>query len=397
MKPAEKIKRLIKARRYKASPEVYDKGLGGFLQAVDKHLEQKAARPKPNLWRTIMTSKMTKLAAAVLILIAAYIVLHQSGGSIDVTTVSFAQITENMKQMPWMHAVVEAAGDRLEAWYCFERRIMAQILPDGEIRYQDDLKQILREYSPDANTVTVSRGRPDDLAGMGHSALDFPKNVIKLFEDAGEKIVRDTGKYEGKDVNIFKMSGPLVGMDMEIEMIVDARKNILLFLNQKATDKDGNTLEANGYFDYPETGPESIYDIGVPESAKIVHSEKSEKAETAYDKAFNEAMAIIDSRENWPEPRDLAIAYWEKRNAKEYDELAVLWPGSVTWNERVLKDEEPVEYVFGKARAAEDMKDTLIVPYASKSHFEKHGEYNLKMRLKNEKSAKGRFYIVSGN
>jgi hypothetical protein len=337
------------------------------------------------------------LATATVILIVAYVVIYQSGGEID-ATVSFAQITENMKQMPWLHAVVEGAGDRLEAWFSFERRAMAQILTDGRIRYQDDLKQILLEYHPDTNTVTVSRGRPDDLVGMGRSALDFPKNIIELFEDAGEKIIRDTGKYKGKDAKIFKMSGFLGGMDMKIEMTVDAEKNVFLFVNQKAFDKTGKlTIEGNGYFDYPERGPESIYDVGVPKSAKIIHSEKSEKEETAYDKAFHEAIAIIDSRENWPEPRELSIAYWEKRNAKEYEELAILWPGSATWNHRVLKDEEPVEYVFGKAQAAEVEDIGLIVPYASKNYYDKHGKYNLKMRLSNEKSGKGRYYIVSGN
>ena len=35
MKPAEKIERLIKKSRYKASPEVYDRALDSFLQAVD--------------------------------------------------------------------------------------------------------------------------------------------------------------------------------------------------------------------------------------------------------------------------------------------------------------------------------------------------------------------------
>ena len=396
MKPAEKIERLIKNRHYKAGQEAYDKALGNFLQAVDEHLEQKTARPGPNLWRTIMTSKITKVAAAAVILIGGFIVVYLSGGSVDVATVSFAQISENMKQMPWLHVIVEGAGDRLEAWFSFDRRIMAQILPDGEIRYQDDLKQILQKYSPDANTITISRGKPDDLTGMGRSALDFPKNVIKLFEDAGEKVVRDTGKYKGKDVNIFKMSGFMGGMDMKIEMTVDAEKYVLLFLNQKATDKNGSTMEANGYFDYPETGPSTIYEVGVPTSAKIIRPDE-EKEKTAFDKAFEEAIAVVDSRENWPEPRELAIAYWEKRNEKEYDELAILWPGSATWNHRILKDEEPIEYVFGKAQAAEVEGPGLIVPYASKSYFDGHGKYNLKMRLSNEKSSKGRYYIISGN
>ena len=35
MKSAKKIKKLIKKRRYKASPEIYNKALSSFLQAVD--------------------------------------------------------------------------------------------------------------------------------------------------------------------------------------------------------------------------------------------------------------------------------------------------------------------------------------------------------------------------
>ena len=393
MKPAEKIKRLIKGRRYKASAEAYAKVLGSFLQAVDDHLKQETAPTEPRLWRKIMKSRKTQCAAAAVIIIAACIVIHQSGGSIDGTTVAFAQITENMKKRPWLHAVVEGAGDRLEAWFCFERRIMVQKPLDGKIRYQDDLKQILQTYSPDANTVTVSRGTPDALAGMGRSALDFPASIIKYFEDSGEKVSQEKGKYKGKDVKIYKMSGAMGGMDMEIEMTVDARKNILLFLNQKATDKDGSTMEANGYFDYPETGPESIYDVGVPASAKIVSPQKEK---TAFDKAFEEAISSIDNAENWPEPRDLVIAYWQARTAKNYDEMAIYWPGSAKWNRPALRREEPIEYVFGEVQPGE-IEGHLIVPYASKNYFQKHSKYSLKMILSNEKSSKGRYYIISGN
>lgn len=396
MKPAERIERLIKERRYKANAETYDKALGSFLQAVDEHIEQKAAPTEPKLWRTIMKSRITKLAAAAVIMIAAFVVIYQSGGSIDGATVAFAQIAENMKQMPWLHAVVEGAGDRLEAWFSFERRVMVSEQANGEVRFQDDLKQIVQVYNPDANTVTVSHGTPDALAGMGRSALDFPRLVMKMFDDAGEKVVQETGKYKGKDAKIFKMSGFLGGMDMKIEMTVDAEKNVLLFVNQKAFDKAGKlTMEANGYFDYPEKGPESIYDVGVPTSAKTVRGEKEEE-KTAYDKAFEQAISVVDDRESWPKPRDLVVAYWQARTAKKYDEMSIYWPGSATWNSQALEKEEPVEYVFGKVQAAKS-EDYVVVPYASKSYFDEHRKYSLKMVLSNRKSAKKRYYIVSGN
>lgn len=396
MKPEEKIERLIRERRYKASADAYEKTLGSFLFAVDDYLKQKAIPIEPNIWRKIMKSRITKFAATAVILIVGYVVIYQSGGSIDVATVSFAQITENMKQMPWLHAVVEGAGDRLEAWFSFERRIMVTKHTNGQIRCQDDLKQTIEIYEPDSNTVTVLRGMPDSLAGMGRSALDFPKSAMKFFDEAGAKVTQEKGKYKGKEAKIYKMSGFIGNMNMELEMTVDADKNVPLFLNQKAFDKAGKlVMEANGYFDYPDKGPQSIYDVGVPTSAKTVQGEKKEE-KTAYDKAFEKAIVEIDSRQAWPEPRDLVVKYWQARNAKHFDEMAVLWPGSATWNRQALEKEEPVEYVFGEAQPTKS-QDYIIVPYASKSYYEKHGEFSLKMVLSNRDSDKKRYYIISGN
>jgi len=111
---------------------------------------------------------------------------------------------------------------------------------------------------------------------------------------------------------------------------------------------------------------------------------------------FDKAVAIIDGRETWPAtPRELAEAYWKARNAKDWDEMAVLWPGSAAWH-RVLADEVPVEYVFGEAER-DRRPNQAVVPYAPKNYHEKHGTYNLKMRLSNAKSSKGRYYVVSGN
>lgn len=110
---------------------------------------------------------------------------------------------------------------------------------------------------------------------------------------------------------------------------------------------------------------------------------------------LEQAIAIIDGRQDWPEPRELVKAYWQARAKKDYDQMAVFWPSSSTWNRELLKNEKPAEYVFGEPRKATGKN--VIVPYAEKSYYEKHGKYNLKMWLTNEKSAKGRYYIISGN
>lgn len=64
--------------------------------------------------------------------------------------------------------------------------------------------------------------------------------------------------------------------------------------------------------------------------------------------------------------------------------------------DKALEKEELVEYVFGEVQKTE-VAGSIVVPYASKSYYDKHGKYSLKMVLSNKKSAKGRYYIVSGN
>jgi hypothetical protein len=73
----------------------------------------------------------------------------------------------------------------------------------------------------------------------------------------------------------------------------------------------------------------------------------------------------------------------------------VLRPGSATWNQPLEKG-EPVEYVFGKAQPWE-IEDHIIVPYDSKSYYNKHGKNSLKIVLSNKKSAKKQYYVISGN
>ena len=164
------------------------------------------------IWRKIMKSPITKLAAAAVIVIVVSIVINQFGGSIDGTTIAFAQITENMNKMPWLHVIVEGAGERLEAWFSFEQRVMINKHASGEIRYHDDLKQTIQVYKPDANTITISYFTPDEFTEIGNSVLDLPKNILKLFDEAGGEVTQENSKYLGRDSKIYRARAFLGGM-----------------------------------------------------------------------------------------------------------------------------------------------------------------------------------------
>ncbi|MHC4543485.1 MAG: hypothetical protein ACYTDW_02665, partial [Planctomycetota bacterium] len=117
MKPAEKIERLIKKSRYKASPEAYNKALGSFLQAVDEHERQKPALTEPNIRRIIMKNPITKLAAAAVIIIAALIGISQIGGS----SIALADVIDKVEGA---HAFM----------YKMKMRVTGEMMPGTPVR-----------------------------------------------------------------------------------------------------------------------------------------------------------------------------------------------------------------------------------------------------------------------
>ncbi len=133
MKPAEKIERLIKKSRYKASPEAYNKALGSFLQAVDAHEKQKSALAEPNIWRIIMKSRITKLAAAAVII--GTLGLYLFFGSSQATL--YAQVMEVLEDTQTVHLVGENLIDGqlttdTEVWYDREKGIVETSWHEGQ-------------------------------------------------------------------------------------------------------------------------------------------------------------------------------------------------------------------------------------------------------------------------
>jgi len=276
MKPAEKIENLIKERRYKASAETYDKALGSFLQAVDEHIKQKSAQTRPKIWRKIVNSRITKLATAAVIIIAAYVIIHQSGGSIDGTSVAYAKMTENMKKMPWLHGIVEGkqgsiSSQRLESWVSFDSKISISVTSSGEITFIDYSKQILGKYDPKTNTVTKSHCSTDDLLVTAGSPLKFWEGMVKQLEEMEAEVTVEVSMLKNIEKHVYRVESSPFGGPMEVNLTVDTRLSLPVLVSQKIFTPEGKlTMEASASFDYPEKGPESIYDVGVPKSAKVI-------------------------------------------------------------------------------------------------------------------------------
>jgi hypothetical protein len=114
-----------------------------------------------------------------------------------------------------------------------------------------------------------------------------------------------------------------------------------------------------------------------------------------FTEAKEAALAVIRGRAVWPETAvGVCEAFWAARGKKDYDEMAVLWPGLASLDlVEMCKNDVDAEYVFGEASA-----DGIEVPYATKGYYDANKTYNFTMHLSVLYTEHGpRYFVVSAN
>ena len=97
MRPADKTKQFIKNASINSNPDVNKAVLNGLLNEMDKSQGEADTARQPDIWRIIMKSPITKLAAAAVIIIAVLVGLHYFGNSIDITASAYAEVVERLQ------------------------------------------------------------------------------------------------------------------------------------------------------------------------------------------------------------------------------------------------------------------------------------------------------------
>ncbi len=108
MSSAEKIKRLFAKSDLTVNSKIDDRIINDALAAFDKSEKTQSVSPEPNIWRIIMKSRITKLAAAAVVIIAVMVGMHWIGSSIDGTSILYAKVREAIqvsRLIPQSHSI----------------------------------------------------------------------------------------------------------------------------------------------------------------------------------------------------------------------------------------------------------------------------------------------------
>lgn len=256
-----------------------------------------------SIWRTIMQSRITKLATAAVIIIAAMIIVHQSGGSVTLTTIAIADISEAMKKVPWMRMTNRGFGGNIEGptelLFGFREKIAASKDVEGNISLLNFSEHKSYTYDLEDRTITIDYLYEDDFPAHLSSALSLVESMQELSERPGIQVVATEGEYEGEKVQVQEISTE--GMGAVARLYIQLDSKLLLAIEVNVTDPNGNETVAGGMtFDYPQTGPANIYDLGVPPDARIIDKLPKEDFQKIWDnyrqkraQATSEYIALI--------------------------------------------------------------------------------------------------------
>jgi hypothetical protein len=311
MRPAENIEKLIRDVPVNTSSKTDRAILRDVLQTFETTNKTTSAKPEPNIWRVIMKSRITKLAAAAVIIVAVLIGVNQFGGSVDGASRVFGSMLEEMRGVPWVHAIMEAdrGEGHVESWVSFDPSVMVLKQLDGTVRYVNFGQGVQHVYSPEKNRITISTV-PDTFSQMGpKTAFEMMEFITDSLETGGARMIREKAVKDGIPVEIIHAVSDV----QDVVLIRGLERNLPISAEYKAIENTPNQINGKMRFEYPEQGPLDIYAVGVPKDADVVDTrpkgnlkDLTEEIQRRFDKGFGDYIAVVlessSSREDTNNP-----------------------------------------------------------------------------------------------
>lgn len=325
MKSEKDIKRYFQKATLSTNPNKHD----AIFQKIRNVQDLSTTTPvsyRRNLRSMIMESPFTKLAATAVILFIAIIVVNPFGGPIDGTGVVIADVQSAFLAQSWVHLQYD---NDTESWYNLKMgdHCHKQLYPWGDsfvyINRTDNLRQ---RYTP-AHGQHIREDRPtiykDNIIPPYEPKTAWERIVEQIAEQGGKyhQVQTETDTLDGKTVIRFDIYY-IDAMDERLltkQLWADPLTKLPIKIRKKLTSqeqKDQNREYIEGLFSFPETGPTSIYDLGVPRDLPIA-KDYDKVADPSIEEIFETAKQFY---EDFPK-RCRAVTWQNDRES----EIMVVW------------------------------------------------------------------------
>ena len=214
-----------------------------------------------NIWRIIMKSKITKLAAVAVIIMAVLIGINYFSGSIGPANVAWGNVISRVGKVDYVHFVFVADPQHhrsmhpYEGWYSHGKMVM-KLGWQGEMHYDDG--QIYQGF--DRHKTLIGDGSPSELKDQG-----FFSWISKgLLAEDNEQFTRQTPANVSDDFLVYRFDPPEKDNNWIGSISITVGRNSLLPVQLKTYYKyDSETGE--GIDDIKDGYTLLIFDYEAPE------------------------------------------------------------------------------------------------------------------------------------
>ena len=234
MNPQENTEKWIRELVLPGTKAADERILNDALAAYEKSETTESADLQPIVWRTIMKSRITKLAAAAVIIIAVFVGLDFLGGP-DMANVAWAEVTRRVGQADYLHCYYfKGRGDtfkrHFEAWYAHGKLVMCG--DKGGMTYDDG--QTRQSFDEQGRRTVIE---PSFFA-KGQTVFEL--FTAGLLSDKNEQFNRQVPTNVGDDFLIYEFDPPPDEGDYLESVFITVGKNSLLPVQIKIYEKSGD-------------------------------------------------------------------------------------------------------------------------------------------------------------
>ena len=261
-----------------------------FIKMLDKQSESKQPKPgsQPGIWRLISQSRIAKVAAVAVIITGFMLLMYRGNGTIDIATPAFSQIREALTKVTWVHTVevkrVKNKG-RYEKWLHFDSSGKPKIgfsKSNGQIMCSDYVNCLYIQYVPDADAKVITYRPEFHDPWFVFNPQHLVDTWVERFEKSSAVVTHQASEHKGIEVDVYCATDYETSDDgerhlrSEFRLIVDRKRHVPIATSFKFWMADGMlTTNRDKKYDYPENGPKSLNELGVPKSAKVIDNSRA--------------------------------------------------------------------------------------------------------------------------
>lgn len=271
------------------------------LKAPLDELTEIKDKPKPpsqpssglrhNAWMMIVQSRLAKYAICSIIIVAVIFGINYFGGSIDGAAPAFASVMDNVRSQKWVYMFIEDRKEgtiRSEHWYSpKERKLFIKSPGEGGSGMVDLRSGEMTMYNDGKITISSPRNS-EEIRKWISQRMPMIDGLLADRKKNGSAVTQRRAKYNGEDAWLYIIEtrlpqGKGTNRIFQYSWLVDTKSNLPIICEHKQLyeikrNKTNKlvTINSDRYaFDYSDSGPADIYELGVPKDAEIIDKRPS--------------------------------------------------------------------------------------------------------------------------